>query len=59
MENDKTFRQIVIEWWHTLSPKAKQAYIGLVLDDWKRSYTTLTGREIEKIYRWEKTEFKH
>ena len=50
-----TKREKVIIWWNTLIPKQKQAYVGLVLDDWKRSYTTITGREIEKIYSWEKS----
>ena len=46
-------RRKALAWWHTLSSDNKNAYVIIVLMQPKRSYRTLTGREIEQMYNWE------
>lgn len=49
MENTK--RKTAIEWWNSLTNLEKSEFTTLIINP-KRSYRSLTGREIEKIYNW-------
>ena len=44
-------RQKAIAWWNTLSDRDKADATRMVISD-KRSHKSLTGREIEIIYKW-------
>jgi hypothetical protein len=47
-----TLRQEAISWWNNkVQPIEKYEMTCLVISP-KRSYKTLTGREIELIYKW-------
>jgi len=44
-------REKAIAWWDTLSDSDKAGATRMVISE-KRSYKSLTGREIEIIYNW-------
>ena len=48
---EKSNREKAIAWWNTIESENKNAYVTIVLMQPERSYKTLTGREIEIIYK--------
>lgn len=53
MSSQKTYREKVMNWWNSIEALKKQEFVNVVFEMPKRSYKSLTGREIEKIYEWE------
>lgn len=55
MKNDprpiETPRSKALEWWNKLSTEEKNFYCRLVHGN-KRPYQSLTGREVEQIYKF-------
>jgi hypothetical protein len=44
-------REKALNWWYNLSETSKQYYCDVDFTDYKRDYHTLTGVEIENIYK--------
>lgn len=53
--NIETPRTIALKWWATLSDADKSDLVRIVIDE-NRSYTFVTGREVQLIYEWQNPE---